>query len=134
MDAMAILLYHGDAAAFEGFSESRQLFEEESCLIFGRRPERRRKMTPEGLVESRRARRVPKSVSAETMVRPSSAALSNMSSSAVACMPWPRTCSASCPAFRKGSATSGDRALSTRKRERAYRTSGISLSRTAMAA
>jgi len=102
----------------------------------GRRPEERRKMRTEGSAVLLNARIVPKSVSAETIVRPSPTATSKISSSVAACMPRSLTCSASCPAPTSFWATTGESALSTRNRKPRTRpqTSGISRSLTASAA
>ena len=102
----------------------------------GRRPEERRKRTTEGSAVSLNATIVPKSVSAETMVRPSLMAISKISSSVAACMPRSLTSRASCPAPTSTSATRGESALSmrNRKREMEPQTSGISRSLTAFAA
>jgi hypothetical protein len=57
---------------------------------------------------------VPKSVSAEMMIRSSTAASARSSSSLAAAKPMSRTWMASWPASRRPSATYGERALSTR--------------------
>jgi predicted nuclease of restriction endonuclease-like RecB superfamily len=79
-----------------------------------RREAARNKIT-EGVVASRRASRVPKSVSADTTTRDSVAARSKTASSVAACIPYSRVWTASCPAARSPAASRGDSALSMRR-------------------
>jgi len=81
----------------------------------------------DGLVWRRTARRVPKSVSWETMIRSSVSARSRISSSVASCSPTSRTATASWPTAVSRPATRGDRLASTNE-SHAWRVSGSSRS------
>jgi len=103
-----------------------------------------RKRITDGRASRRSAKKVPKSVSAETTTLSSAMARAMMSSSEAVAMRSRAHGRASCPLRRSPSATSGDKALSTRnlmlvvrpgtRRHQATVLSGSSRSRTASAA
>ena len=74
----------------------------------------RRNKTTDGRVSARTASSVPKSVSADTRILPSAAALAKISSSEAVWSPYSLTCDASYPASRSPAAKTGDKALSMR--------------------
>lgn len=81
-DPDALRLEDDDGARFEFFSDCVEVREQKRRLLLGRRSVLRRNRTTEGRSALRVARRVAKSVSAETRIRFSAAARSKISSSA----------------------------------------------------
>ena len=118
-DPYPVRVDHDDAAGLESLLELRQVCLEERCLIAGSMlaavaEEDDRRL---GFL-SRCEEGSPKSVSAETMTRSSSAARSKIASSEAACMPSSRTCVASCPRSASSWAMIGESALSIRNLNR----------------